>query len=475
MAKTLEEPHFFRKIDGIVSFSYYCNVASVTLPILLVPVVVQEYSHPYTLDDETFIASVVAYISAIATLGGAAGKFVNGFVCQVFGPYEVSIVYFVGLAACAFLFSFADTPWALGLAYAGMEFFSSMHTTSLAVMLSDYYETAPPAKLTHALTLMGLASTSGQLSSMGMGVALASTFHWRVVARMGAVTALLGGLCITRAPKTEMPLPLQAFSFASVKDTLKRILGNFTFWLLAVAYGLTFVAGGVDRILGTFYRQVVPSLPTPVCGGLTLSITLGLMHGLVADSQTFTNQPHEAAKKRFLSICYVKTVLATVGLAVVAFGDVAGWLPPSIILRTTLIAVLSAYMASNIAFQYYQFPPMIARSMFAEDKAVCISLLDGAGFLLSAPIFAVTSQFIPAYGWSYAWIMFAGFFAISGVILVQTLGPVLQNSNDDEDDTMDYHAYECGNVSAHDAASQQKNTHPLTDACTIIDQIPSER
>ena len=331
---------------------------------------------------------------------------------------------------------------------------------------------------------------------MGVGMILATWMHWRTVAQIGAIFSLVGGIVITRAPKTNLynntkhqkptkkmitPVDVEEkddkdkyhiqeggedddevdFYCSTVTDSLRRILGKPRFWMLALSYGTTFLAGGLDRILGTFYLQVVPNISPAVCGGLTLSIALGLMHGLVVNSQHFTELQSPQARKRFLSLLYLVAVLATAGLAVVASGDVHAWLPHNGILRTSLIFFFSGAMASTMAFQFYQLPPMIAQSLFGQDKAVCISLLDGCGFLFSAPIFAATSHFIPNYGWASAWIMFALLFGVTGAIMVQSLGPVLQSSatEADFDDLMDYQAYQCGNdISRVDTCTKPDNS-----------------
>jgi uncharacterized membrane protein YdcZ (DUF606 family) len=83
-------------------------------------------------------------------------------------------------------------------------------------------------------------------------------------------------------------------------------------------------------------------------------------------------------------------------------------------------------MARNIAFQYFQFPAMVARAHFPQHSAVVISFLDGFGFFLSAPVFGVAARLVATkFGWSSAWAMLAGLFGIAAVTMLANIGPVL--------------------------------------------------
>lgn len=370
------------------------------------------------------VASRVASISSIATLGGAVGKFVNGFVCQALGSQLSSRLYFLGLAICSFLFSCANSPQTLGLAYAGIEFCASIQFAAMNVMLSNYYERSPK-QLAVALAVPGLASTLGTVFAKTAGTTLAMTLNWRLVARLGSLVATLGSLWVARAPATSSR---QTFSFSSIVRSLRATLGSRLFLVLGFAHGIAFVARGTERILGTFYQYMAPELSQALSGGLTLSVTLGLMHGLITGSRTIAKMENDpAAKRRFLNRRYLRSILATCAMILLCSKPVASTLPPSTWLRTGLTAALSFTTISNIAFQFYQFPAMIAKSQFEDHKAVAISFLDGFGFLLSTPVFALASRIVPEYGWVATWSMFAGIFAVGAIMMLAAIGPVLRN------------------------------------------------
>lgn len=425
-----QKENWLQSIDGIVYVSYLCNVMALSLPVLLVPIAATEQVGNTAAAATTValkVASMVAGISSIATLGGATGKFANGFVCQAVGSYTSSKLYFAGLAACSLAFSLAGNANTMGLAYAGMEFFASIQWAALAVMLSNYYSQSP-LKLAAALTALGLSSTSGQIAAKTVGMTLASTLHWRTVAQIGALTAAVGGLIIARAPPPDIAPPVEAhLSVQSIATALRSILGRPLFCMLALAHAMAFVARGTDRILGTFFQNMVADIPQAVAGGLTLSITLGLVHGLVTGNRIFSTQTSVTAQKRFLTRRYATSVVATLGLMATAQYGPA--LISSRVLLTAVIGLLSGCMASNVAFQYFQFPAMIAKSQFADHKAIVISFLDGFGFLLSAPIFAAAGRIVPALGWSSAWGMLAALFAAGAVLMLASIRPVLEKSD----------------------------------------------
>jgi len=425
-------------IDGIVFVSYLCNVMALSMPVLLVPLAAHETLAAAAATATTsgivslnHVAAAVAGVSSIATLGGAVGKFVNGFICQAVGSYTCSTVYFAGLAACSFLFSLAQSPLTMGWAYAGMEFFASIQWAALAVMLSQYYNRAP-VKLAAALTALGLASTSGQIVAKTVGTTLAAHWHWRTVAQVGAVTATLGSLLMAQAPKPAkqskqtQQQKSQKFQWSSVTTSLKAVLGSRLFWMLAVAHAMAFVARGTDRILGTFFQHAAGHLQLPgaLAGGLTLSVTLGLVHGLITGQKQYVAAATVPGRRQFLQKRYVRSVAATLGL--VATAQWGHTLIASPLLRTAVIALLSGTMASNVAFQYFQFPAKIAKSKFAEHQAVVISFLDGFGFLFSAPIFALCGRLVPTLGWGSAWTMLAGLFGGAALLMLRAIGPVLE-------------------------------------------------
>lgn len=483
-------------IDGIVATSFFCNIMAKALPVLLVPMAVEEriQDNEYDNDDDPItteqedtikIAAQVAHITSLAFGGGFVGKFVNGFVCQRFGTYLCSRVYLLGLCLFSLWFSASHNAETMGMAYAGMEFCSSLQYGSMAVMLSNYYANTSVGsnqqenhgKLASALTALGLAATSGEVLAKVFGTFLAGAHHWRIVAKIGAATALLGAALISQAPgrqraeALEQHLRQQQFSAGighSFTTAVRDILGNASFWVLAVCFSMVCVCAWSDRILVSFYYDIT-SLPHNVCGGLTLSVTLGLVHGLVQGSNAYTTLHSKDQKMRFLRHRYMGHVVCALGLAVLSYyGPVfiaqesaTASTESAVVLSELLVAagvfLLTAAMASTIAFQYFQLPAMIAQVYGGgSNKAVCISWLDGIGYLFSIPTFrALGVWVVPSYGWPAGWAMLSILFGLAATVMLScsSIGSVLDASKFHEDDTDDPSCCDNGALSPHSQRS----------------------
>ena len=115
-----KKPHFLQSMDGIVFSAYLCNVVALSLPVILLPMAASEH-----ISTSAGVASTVAAVSSIATLGGAVGKFANGFICKELGSHTCSKYYLAGLSICSLLFSISPNAATLGFSFAGMEFAAS--------------------------------------------------------------------------------------------------------------------------------------------------------------------------------------------------------------------------------------------------------------------------------------------------------------------------------------------------------------
>ena len=433
---------WFQTIDGIVAVSFFCNTMSRALPVLLVSIAVEErVMDRYDNGDNngsivtTQIAAQVAHITSMAFTGGMIGKFVNGFVCQRLGSYWSSRWYLTGLSLCSLLFSLSDNSETMGAAYAGMEFFSSIQYGSMAVMLANYYA-HDHVQLAFALTALGLASTSGEVLAKIAGTFLAGAHHWRIVAKVGAAVALLGAALITQAPgraeaEEHLQMRRDKFGCGSILQTIHYILATRQFWILAFAYSMVFVCACLDRILVSFYYEMT-YLPHNICGGLTLSVTLGLVHGLISGSKRYTTMDNLGQKMTFLRNRYIGNIISVLGLALLSFYGPIFISNDATVIRRLVVAsslfVLSAGMASSVAFQYFQLPAMIAQE-YADSKAVCISWLEGIGFMFSIPTFRALVFVVPRHGWPVGWGILSVLFALGGAIMLKSIGPILDKSN----------------------------------------------
>jgi Major Facilitator Superfamily len=473
-------------IDGICCCAFLCNILALCLPVLLVPLAIQEELQLLLLkEDETIalmvdsgmVAAHVARVCSLAFLGGAVGKFVNGFVCdEILGPYTCSKWYLIGMGMCSLLFSWSSAGTAaatgtnststntMGLAFAGMEFFASVQYAALSIMLSNYYthsetttkedsdhqqqrQQQAQQRLNAAWTALGLASTVGEVLAKTLGSALNVWLHWRRVAQLGAVVCFFGALIVAQAPgqaaeKQHAQQQQQqqcaitgaspSFSWKRILESLVNILGTRVFWRLSLSYSLIFVCAYADRLLIPFYAELSGWSPE-VCGSLTLSITLGLIHGLLSGSQGYAHLLKVQEQQQFLRRRNMRNVVTIACMAVLAHlarrrrrgllttttGSYA-----SLVMASTVF-VFSAAMASAVSFEFFQMPAIIAQNYKSENKAVCISFLDGFGYLFSIPIFSALGVVVPRYGWDVAWALLAAMSLLSGAVFVRNMGPIL--------------------------------------------------
>ena len=442
--------HWLRTIDGMVAVTFFCSVMARALPVLLVPIAVEEeVIEDSGNDDDSLnafmkkqIAAQVAHITSMAFTGGAIGKFVNGFVCQRMGTYWSSKWYLTGLSLSSLLFSFSHNAETMGVAYAGMEFFSSIQYGSLAVMLTTYYtEAEEHAQLAHALTALGLASTLGEVVAKIAGTFLAGAHHWRIVSKIGAAVALLGAVLISQAPGHAHAEEItrkrhETRCCNSVFKAIHSILERRHFWILAFAYSMVFVCACVDRILVSFYYEMT-HLPHNICGGLTLSVTVGLVHGLISGSKKYATLENLGQKISFLRNRYLGNFASALALALLSYYGPIYASYDAAILRKIVVAsgvfVLSTAMASSVAFQFFQLPAMIAQE-YRDNKAVCISWLEGIGYLFSIPTYRFLVYIVPQHGWPIGWVMLTTIFALGGAVMLGSIGPILDISCFYDDD-----------------------------------------
>jgi len=248
--RTIKKQPAIKSLDLAIFFTYLCSSIAMNLPILLLPMAAAEHA------TGKGVSSLVVSITSIAIMGGGLGKVVNGFVCQEVGGKTCSAIYLVGSALCSLFFSMAS-PATLGWTYAGIEFFASIQWTALSVIFAQHYQ-GNAASFAAGITSLSLASTCGQLLSKFLGMTLLQYLHWRTVAQLGAIVALMGS-CIVHAFVKERPSTKPAFQWkhvvTSIQDSASNVLSNPLFWAIGYAHAMAMVARSSDRILGEFFSN----------------------------------------------------------------------------------------------------------------------------------------------------------------------------------------------------------------------------
>jgi MFS family permease len=440
-----------RRLRTFIFICTFCSSVTQTMPVVILPLIASQHSVHH---GGTGAAAFVAAVASVSTIGGAVGQFVNGFVCQHFGGQRSGSMYMLGMALTALLISTATSHMQV-LCFC-MEYFAAIQWTSCSTVMSNHFADDPKA-FAAGITAMSLGSTLGILTAKAIGMALLQTLHWKQVSQLAAIVAVLGALVMELLVKeypsqASPPPPRPAFSIQRIIKGTKAVLGSGLFWILGLAHATSSLASTSDRVLGSFFREVTrlprkfrsvlngcasmwmgcdydenmicnhsdaivsppPLRPAgSVCGGLTASVTVGFIYGLVSSSSFYTKDKQD--KKTMLERRYGTAVLSALTLAMCAR---LGGSPVSM----SLIILASGAMASSLSFQFYQIPNMVA-SVYGENQAVCLSFMDGVGYTLAAPTWALVGYIVSTngLGWTAAWVLLATLFAIGGAVTVHHL------------------------------------------------------
>ena len=236
------------------------------IPIVLIPVIAADPSFGLDVSAAAFAGTVASF----ASIGAAIGKFVNGFSVKIVGGRNTTSLYMIGIAIFSIMLS--TTSNRHRYAIAGMEFCSSIIWVACSDIFSNKYE-EDPMNFSKAITNLSLGATSGVVAAKVLGGTLIKFFHWRHVARVSALFALLGSCIIqfgggpVRSQNIEVPnVPLSAPprqpSFESgsflhnILSSYSRIVKAKMVWFCILSHGICFAVRSSDKILGAFYSDV---------------------------------------------------------------------------------------------------------------------------------------------------------------------------------------------------------------------------
>ena len=274
------------KIDVGAFFIYFCTSVTMTLPVLIVPMMDVELqqqirsSSTATTGSAHQALSLAATVASMAPLGGGIGKLVNGFVCQAMGGSRSSKLYFVGsalaslgLASISLSSSTATTatlltkvlsPHNVGWMVAAIEFCASIQWTVCSLIMSRYYATQPKL-FARGVTILSLASTSGQILSKITGAFLLQYYlDWRQLS-LGMCWIATFGFCMStwtshnlqRAMASQdRNLAGKQASTYGVSYAIRRVLGSKMFWLVGLAHVAGYLTRTSDRVIGSFLQDI---------------------------------------------------------------------------------------------------------------------------------------------------------------------------------------------------------------------------
>jgi len=436
--------------DMAIFGTYCCAIIAITLPVVLLPLIAADPILSGTISStvpKLSGSALIASIAGISSFFAASGKFLNCFICQAIGGRCTAQVYLLGVSIFSILLS--NTSLYHGLFIGGMEFCFCIMWTASTVMLSNRYQ-ENPSKFAASITCLSLVSTASNFLSKILGTFLLSFMHWRNVARVSGLFSLVGvGMArwliqeeshqskekfttiVEGNAITETRLKSKSsVSFKKMSNSISSLLRNKLFWMVSFAHSSSFLARSSDKMLGTFIHELT-NLPRHVCGSLTSVVTAGFIMGLVTGRKVDTFQ-NRKDKMNFFTSRYKKAVLFTLLLALCANKTFGAWLGSRALVPT--ISVASAGMAYSIAYQFYQFPAAFA-STFGNDKAVCISFVEGMALMIGTPIWSMMGKLASGSqdGWSLAWVMIACCFAFGGSLIKGAIPTVLRWEKEEQE------------------------------------------
>lgn len=308
-----------------------------------------------------------------------------------------------------------------------MEFFGSIQWTALSVLLANKYK-GDAAGYTKGIAAMSLASTGGQFITKTVGMLLLQHLHWKTIANGASLIALLGALMVCMVLQEPRGTTVSATASREVRwskiraDSLQMVSSPI-FWAVGVAHSASMLGRSSDRVLGGFFHEATSFSPR-LCGGLTLSSTIGLLHGLSIARQ-FSKFKTVKEKERFMKRRYFGAIMSTLSLAACANVSSSG---RGVILSTNItvcwIAMSAFFLTSSTAFLFFHIPNMVAKTF--ASQAVCLSTIDAVGFFVAAPIWKAFGLIQDAgYGFGASWMMVTFIFVMGGIIMCRFIKPVL--------------------------------------------------
>jgi len=408
-----------KTLDLAACSAYFFAAVVTNTAVVLLPVIAADSSVVASSGTSTS-ASLAITVASRAAMGAALGKFINGFVCQSVGGRRSTSVYLVALTGFTFFFSTATSVQEIAMANTAMEFCSSILWTAFSSIFATHYE-SDGESFAQGMTALSLSSTIGALTTKIVLSILLKVLHWRTVARISSLCALLAlamvQLGVTDSRTSKVAPQGDSLTISSIKESITAVMGNRLFWMVGVAHSMSYLGRSSDKILGTFFHEVA-KVPAYMCGGLTSSVTIGFVHGIIT-GRKFHSIDDSREKKNFLRNRYTCNILSALILSLCANKTVASLLGVAPLVATVMIACFT--MASSISFQFYQLPAAFSK-LAGVNQAVCISCLDAIGLLLSAPIWTVTGRIITygnrTNGWSLAWISLAMWFSFGSVLMM---------------------------------------------------------
>lgn len=434
--------------------------------------------------DASIFASTVA---TYAVLGTACGKFINGPLVDIFGARRIACFYALQLAMSLTMLSCVRSSWGVIACCATVEYYQSVQWPCITVILASHYGNSFTDKEGQAAKVSP-SNSSEQISHVrnrhgdvagryekgiyiaslgcrcGTLIASISTTillryqqdSWRFVTRLAAMGSFAGCailfLFVTDSkgkrndPQNPIKQSLQGHDIFRSSDiiekfrlyakfsmnvfvrnvvpSLRSVLSNGTFWVVAIAHSGGLMVCSSVRILGTYFRDTsYGAISENEAGAVTIFLSIGVLVGLAFGGNAFANLASNAKKrKKMVASLYFMTVAMCYALAFLAIPFVRNSLnSPSLV--AMFQAAASFCMGAGVAVQVYCIPAIVGCT-FGANKGLYTSYTDGVACIVSSMVWRIVGNAVQegnpqGSGWAYGWAAVALLVVLAGLLMVE--------------------------------------------------------
>lgn len=209
----------------------------------------------------------------------------------------------------------------------------------------------------------------------------------------------------------------------TVFPSIKSVVWNGTFWIVAVAHAGGSMVKSSERILGLYFRDTSSgTIGEDQTGSLVVFLSFGLLFGLLFMGGIFSSTRNEESRRKLVMILYAVTVVTCYLLSLFGIAWVRKIVnSPAIV---TMFQVLATFfMGVGIAVQYYQITPIVAAG-FGKYKGMYSAYTEGVALLISSVVLKLVGDAVgrgnpSGNGWAYVWAFIALLVIFCGVVMVE--------------------------------------------------------
>ena len=209
----------------------------------------------------------------------------------------------------------------------------------------------------------------------------------------------------------------------NIVPSLRSVLSNGTFWVVAIAHSGGLMVCSSVRILGTYYRDTAyGAISEDEAGAVTIFLSIGVLFGLLIGGNAFANLSANAqARKKLVANLYIMAVTMCYTLAFLAIPLVRKALHSSAI--AFLQSAASFLMGAGVAVQVYCIPAIVGCT-FGANKGLYASYTDGVANVISATVWRIVGNAVEegnpeGSGWAYGWAAVALLVILAGLLMVE--------------------------------------------------------